>query len=77
MHIKDEDIHKTILHMRYGHYECVAVPFGLIDALTVLMFVMNNVLSPLLEKFVLVFVGDILVYSRNQEEHEGHLTVVL
>jgi hypothetical protein len=75
--IKDEDIHKTTFRMRYGHYEFVVVPFGLTNAPTTFMCLMNSVLNKYLDKFVLVFVDDILVYSKTREEHEEHLRMVL
>jgi hypothetical protein len=75
--IKDEDIHKTTFRTRYGHYEFVVVPFRLTNAPTTFMCLMNNVLNKYLDKFVLVFVDDILVYSKTKEEHEEHLRMVL
>ena len=77
MRIKDEDIHKTTFRTRYGHYELVVVPFGLINAASTFMCLMNNVFSRYLDKFVLVFLDDILVYSKNEEEHEEHLRLTL
>lgn len=61
----------------YGHYEFVVVLFGLINAPTTFMCLMNNVFRPYLDKFVIVFIDDILVYSKNEEEHAEHLAVVL
>jgi hypothetical protein len=75
--IKDEDIHKQDFRMRYGHYEFVVVPFGLTNAPTTFMCLMNNILNKYLDKFILVFVDDILVYSKTKEEHEEHLRLVL
>jgi hypothetical protein len=74
--IKDEDI-QTTFRKRYGHYEFVVVPFGLTNALTTFMCLMNNVLSKFLEIFILVFIDDILIYSKNREEHEEHLRLIL
>jgi hypothetical protein len=75
--IKDEDIHKKTFRTRYGHYEFVVVPFGLTNASVTFMCLINSVLSKYLDKFVLIFMDDILVYSENQEEHEEHLRMML
>ena len=77
MRIKDEDIHKTTLRTRYGHCEFVVVPYGLTNAPTTFMCLMNSVFSKYLDKFVLVFLDDILIYSKNEEEHEEHLRLTL
>jgi hypothetical protein len=63
--------------IRYGHYDFIVVPFCLTNAPTIFMFLMNNVLSKYLDKFVLVFLDDILVYSKTKEEHVEHLMMVL
>ena len=63
--------------MRYMHYEFVVMPLGLTDAPTKFMCMMNNIFSKYMDKFVLVFIDDILVYSNNKEEHEEHLRKVL
>jgi hypothetical protein len=75
--IKDEDISKTAFRTRYGHYEFTMVPFGLSNALAVFMCLMNGVFRNYLDKFVIVFLDDILVYSKIEEEHEQHLRMVL
>jgi hypothetical protein len=68
--IKDEDISKTAFRTRYGHYEFTVVPFGLSNAPVVFMFLMNGVFMDYLDKFVIVFLDDIFVYSKSEEEHE-------
>ena len=75
--IKDEDIFKTAFRTRYGHYEFVVMPFGLTNAPTVFMCLMNNVMHKYLDKFVVVFIDDILIYSKSKEEQKEHLKTVL
>jgi hypothetical protein len=75
--IRDEDINKTAFRTRYGHYEFTVVPFGLSNAPVVFMCLMNGVFRNYLDKIVIVFLDDILVYSKIEEEHEQHLRMVL
>jgi hypothetical protein len=75
--IKEEDINKTAFRTRYGHYEFTVVPFGLSNAPVVFMCLMNGVFREYLDKFIIVFLDDILVYSKSEEEHEHHLRMVL
>ncbi|GKB08547.1 putative reverse transcriptase domain-containing protein, partial [Tanacetum coccineum] len=71
--VRDEDIPKTTFRTRYGHYEFQVMPFGLTNAPVVFIDLMNRVCKPFLDKIVIVFMDDILVYSRKKVEHEGHL----
>jgi hypothetical protein len=71
------DISKTAFVSRYGLYEFIVMSFGLTNALAYFMYMTNKVFMEYLDKFVVVFIYDILVYSRNEEEHEGHLHLVL
>jgi len=75
--VKADDVQKTAFRSRYGHYEYVVMPFGVTNALTVFMDYMNRIFRPFLDKFVVVFIDDILIYSRTQEEHAEHLRLVL
>ncbi|GJS41264.1 putative reverse transcriptase domain-containing protein [Tanacetum coccineum] len=77
LHIKDEDIPITAFRTRYGHFELQVMPFGLTNAPVVFMDLMNRVCKPYLDKFVIVFIDDILVYSKDEEEHRKHLKIVL
>jgi hypothetical protein len=63
--------------MRYDHYEFIVVPFGLSNAPIVFMCLMNNIFREYLDKFVIIFLDDILIYSKSEEYHEKHLRMVL
>jgi hypothetical protein len=75
--IKEDDIPKTAFKMRFGHYEFIVLPFGLTNAPGVFMSLMNGVFREYLDKFIQVFIDDILIYSRTMEEHDEHLRLVL
>lgn len=77
LRVREEDIPKTTFLTRYGLYEFVVMPFGLTNAPAVFMDLMNRVFNPFLDKFVVVFVDDILIYSKSREDHEKHLSIVL
>jgi hypothetical protein len=75
--VRECDIPKTAFILRYGLYEFMVMSFGLTNAATYFMYLMNKVFMEYLDKFVMVFIDDILVYSRSEEEHEEHLCLVL
>nr|GFA08878.1 putative reverse transcriptase domain-containing protein [Tanacetum cinerariifolium] len=75
--VREQDIPKTTFRTRYGHYEFQIMPFGLTNAPAVFMDLMNRVCKPYLDKFVIDFIDDILIYSKNEEEHEEYLKAIL
>ncbi|KAJ4814752.1 polyprotein [Rhynchospora pubera] len=77
LRIKPEDVEKTAFRSRYGHYEYLVMPFGLTNAPAAFMDLMNRVFHDYLDSFVVIFIDDILIYSRTHEEHAGHLRAVL
>ena len=71
------DVCKKAFRTRYGHYEFLVMSFGLTNAPVAFMDLMNRVFQPYVDKFVVVFINDILVYSKDREDHDTHLWVVL
>ena len=71
--VKSDDVQKTAFRSRYRHYEYVVMPFGVTNAPTLFMDYMNRIFRPFLDKFVVVFIDDILIYSQTHEEHAEHL----
>nr|GEU40999.1 putative reverse transcriptase domain-containing protein [Tanacetum cinerariifolium] len=77
LRVREQDIPKTAFRTRYGHYEFQVMPFGLTNAPAVFMDLINRVCKPYLDKFVIVFIDDILIYSKVEKEHEEHLKAIL
>ncbi|GJZ23320.1 putative reverse transcriptase domain-containing protein [Tanacetum coccineum] len=77
LRVRDEDIPKTTIRPRYGHYEFQVMPFSLTNALAVFMDLINRVCKPYLDKFVIVFIDDTLIYSKSKQEHKEHLKLIL
>nr|GEX28609.1 retrotransposon protein, putative, Ty3-gypsy subclass [Tanacetum cinerariifolium] len=77
LRVREENIPRTAFRTRYGHFEFTVMPFGLTNAPAVFMDLMNRVCRPYLDKFVIVFIDDILIYSKSKEEHEVYLKLIL
>nr|GFC87817.1 putative reverse transcriptase domain-containing protein [Tanacetum cinerariifolium] len=77
LRVQEEDVPKTAFRTRYGHYEFQVMPFRLTNAPAVFMDLMNRVCKTYLDKFVIVFIDDILIYSKNKKKHEEHLRTIL
>ncbi|XP_017412929.1 uncharacterized protein LOC108324495 [Vigna angularis] len=75
--VKLDDVQKTVFRSRYGHYEYVVISFGVTNASAIFMDYMNRIFRSCLDKFVVVFIDDILIYSKNREEHAEHLRIAL
>nr|GFC15647.1 putative reverse transcriptase domain-containing protein [Tanacetum cinerariifolium] len=77
LRVREEDVPKTAFRIRYSHYEFQVMPFGLTNAPAVFMNLVNRVCKPYLDKFVIIFIDDILIYSKDEKEHEEHLKAIL
>ena len=75
--VRQDNVRKSTFRTRPGHYEFTVMPFGLTNAPAVFMKLMNRVFNPYLDKFVLVFIDDVLIYSKKEKEHEEHLRTTL
>nr|GFB67681.1 putative reverse transcriptase domain-containing protein [Tanacetum cinerariifolium] len=76
LRVREEDIPKTAFRTRYGYYEFQVMSFGLTNALAVYMDLINRVCKPYLDKFMIVFIDDILIYLKSKQEHEEHFNLI-
>ena len=77
LRVEKADVPKTSFRTRYGHFKFTLMPFGMANAPTTFMDLMNRVFQPYLDQFVVVFIDNIFIYSKYKEEHENHLRVIL
>nr|GEW37730.1 putative reverse transcriptase domain-containing protein [Tanacetum cinerariifolium] len=77
LRVREGDIPKTTFRTRYGHYEFQVMPFRLTNTPAIFMDLMNRVCKPYLDKFVIIFINNVLIYSKNKKEHEEHLKAIL
>ncbi|GKB92723.1 putative reverse transcriptase domain-containing protein [Tanacetum coccineum] len=77
LRVREEYIPKTAFRTRYGHFEFTVMPFGLTNAPAIFTDLINRVCKPYLDKFIIMFIDDILIYSKSEEEHEVHLKTIL
>ena len=77
LRVEENSIPKTTFRTRYGHFQCNVMPFGLTNAVTTFMSLMNRIFQHYLDQFVVVFIDDILIYSRSEEEHQAQLRLAL
>ena len=77
LRVKEVDVSKTTFRTQYEHYEFLVMPFGLTNATAAFMDLMNRIFRPYVDQFVVIFIDDILVYSKDAQEHEQHLKIVL
>jgi hypothetical protein len=75
--VQEEDIPNTAFRTRYGHYEFLVMPFEVTNAPAIFLDYINRIFRPYLDKFVVVFIDDIVIYSQSEKEHEMHLKMVL